>query len=118
MNIDQLRDYCLNKKGTTEAFPFDQNTLVFKVMGKIYAFVPLDQWETGNATISLKCDPDYAQELRTHYPESVKGAYHLNKTHWNALYLSHGEISTKLLKTLIDHSYELVFKSLPKKRRE
>ena len=118
MNLEKLREYCLSKKGTSEDFPFDQDTLVIRVLGKIFAFLPLDNWEKGNPSISLKCNPDYAQELRAEYGESIQGAYHLNKKHWNALYLKQGIIPNALIKELVDHSYELVFKSLPKKLRE
>ena len=118
MNLEKLREYCLSKKGTSEDFPFDQDTLVIRVFNKIFAFLPLDNWEKGNPSISLKCDPDYAQELRAEYGESIQGAYHLNKKHWNALYLKQGDIPIELVKKLVDHSYDLVFKSLPKKIRE
>ena len=118
MNLEEVRAYCLRKKGTSEDFPFDQDTLVIRVFNKIFAFLPLDQWEIGNPTISLKCNPDYAQELRAEYEESIQGAYHLNKRHWNSVNLKQGEISLELLKKLVDHSYDLVFKSLSKKIRE
>ena len=118
MNLEEVRAYCLSKKGTSEDFPFDQDTLVIRVFNKIFAFLPLEQWEAGNPTISLKCNPDYAQELRAEYEESIQGAYHLNKKHWNMLLLNKGEISSELLLELIDHSYNLVFKSLPKKIRD
>lgn len=117
MNIEQLRAFCVGKSQVTEAFPFDQDTLVFKVLGKIFAFVPLERWELGAPTISLKCDPDYALELREQY-SGIQGAYHLNKKHWNSIDLANGEVSITLLKSLIDHSYDLVVNSLPKKQRD
>ncbi|MBU3821998.1 MmcQ/YjbR family DNA-binding protein [Flavobacteriaceae bacterium XHP0103] len=114
MNIEQLHQYCISKRGVTEHFPFDEDTLVFKVLGKMFALVPLGKWERGEASITLKCDPDYAEALRAEY-SNIKGAYHMNKKHWNTLYLSEGEIPIQLLKSLIDHSYNLVVKGLPKK---
>ena len=117
MNIEELQDYCLRKKGVTEDFPFDEDTLVFKVLGKMFALVPLERWESGNACISLKCKPEYSQELRAEY-SSIQGAYHMNKLHWNMIFLNKGEISAQLLKELIDLSYELVVKGLPKKLRD
>jgi len=117
MDIETLRNYCLEKKETTEAFPFDEVTLVFKVMGKIFAIVGLDHWEAGKRSINLKCDPEYAIELREQY-ESIKGGYHMNKKHWNTVSLENDEIDTKMLQMLIDHSYEQVIKSLPKKTQE
>jgi len=117
MNIEWIYEYCLAKKGVEETFPFDEDTLVFKVLGKMFALVPLEWWERGEATISLKCDPDYSEELRAEY-SSIRGAYHMSKKHWNTLYLNEGEISTQLLKELIDLSYDLVVKGLPKKHRD
>ena len=117
MNIEELQNYCLTKKGVEETFPFDEDTLVFKVLGKMFALVPLEKWELGQASISLKCDPEYSEELRANY-SSIRGAYHMSKKHWNTLYLNEGEISPQLLKELIDHSYELVVKGLPKNLRD
>ncbi|HRV55088.1 MAG TPA: MmcQ/YjbR family DNA-binding protein [Mangrovimonas sp.] len=117
MNIEELQNYCLTKKGVEETFPFDEDTLVFKVLGKMFALMPLEKWELGQASISLKCDPEYSEELRANY-SSIRGAYHMSKKHWNTLYLNEGEISPQLLKELIDHSYELVVKGLPKKLRD
>lgn len=78
MNIEELRSFCLSKKETSEDFPFDSDTLVFKVCGKIFALVPLERWERGEASINLKCDPDYAQELRAEYNSIIPG-FHMNK---------------------------------------
>ena len=113
MNIEQLHQYCLSKKAVEETFPFDADTLVFKVLGKMFALIPLERWERGEPSISLKCDPEYALELREEY-DCIQGAYHMSKKHWNSIYLNKGEISPKLLKELIDHSYDLVVKGLPK----
>jgi predicted DNA-binding protein (MmcQ/YjbR family) len=99
MNLETFYEYCLSKKGTTEHFPFDEDTLVFKVGGKMFAL--------------LKCDPERAQELRAEY-EEIKPGFHMSKVHWNTIALN-GNLPVKFVKELIDHSYELVFKSLTKK---
>ena len=117
MNIEQLRDYCLSKPHTTEDFPFDQSTLVFKVAGKMFTLAPLEKWEQGLASLNLKCNPEYALELRAEY-QSIVGGWHSNKKHWNTLYIYKGELSPKLIMALIDHSYEMVLKSMTKKLRD
>ncbi len=109
MNIEELREYCLFKKGGTESFPFDDVTLVFKVMNKMFAIISLD----GDLRISLKCDPEKAIQLRERYPE-VQAGYHLNKKLWNTIEIG-GSLSDTLIKELIDHSYNLIVVSLPKK---
>jgi len=114
MNIENYRNYCLSKKGVTETFPFNQDTLVFKVMGKMFALFPLEKWEQGKASMNLKCDPDYALELRTQYDSVVEG-WHMSKKHWNTVYLSNRELPHKLAIELIDHSYDLVVSGLTKK---
>jgi predicted DNA-binding protein (MmcQ/YjbR family) len=117
MNIEQIREYCLSKKGSTEDFPFDEDTLVFKVLGKMFALTSLKWWERGEAGINLKCDPDYAQELRAEY-SSIRPGFHMSKIHWNTIYLREGELQSKFILELIDHSYEMVVKGMPKKLRE
>lgn len=117
MNIEQFRNYCLSKQEVTEHFPFDEDTLVFKICNKMFALSSLKKWEHGNAFINLKCDPDYAQELRAEY-DGVKEGYHMHKKMWNSVYVTSGELSPKLIASLIDHSYDLVVKGLPKKVRE
>ena len=117
MNIEQFRDYCLSKKAVTEHFPFDNDTLVFKVLGKMFALASLKKWEEGNAFINLKCDPDYATELRAEY-ESIQPGYHMHKKLWNSVYVNHGELSLQFLTQLIDHSYDMVVKGLPKKLQQ
>lgn len=112
MNIEELRDYCLQKQASTEGFPFGEDTLVFKVGGKVYLLCSLD---VGNR-FNVKCDPERAIELREQYEEVIPG-YHMNKKHWNTVFMD-GRLSMKQLQELIDHSYELVFKSLPKKMQE
>lgn len=111
MNIEELREYCISKKGVTESFPFDEVTLVFKVGNKMFALTNLD----GEPSINLKCDPERAIELREQYPSIIPG-YHMNKIHWNTVFMD-GSISDKLLKELIDHSYKLILDSLPKVKR-
>lgn len=117
MNISQLHEYCLNKKGVTETFPFDKDTLVFKVLGKMFALFPLEKWEKGEGTVNLKCDPDYALELRETY-QSIEAGWHMSKKHWNSLYIYKGELTPQLVFQLIDHSYDMVVKGMPKKMRE
>ena len=113
MNLEMYYEYCLSKKGVTEHFPFDQDTLVFKVGGKMFALSSLNQWEKGEPSVNLKCNPDYAQELRAQYGD-IKPAFHMSKVHWNTVAIN-SEVSDKFVKELIDDSYELVFKSLTKK---
>jgi predicted DNA-binding protein (MmcQ/YjbR family) len=113
MNIQQFFEFCLFKKGVTEHFPFDENTLVFKVGGKIFALSSLSNWEKGMPAINLKCDPEKAEELRTIFND-IQPGYHMNKMHWNMVTLN-SDVSDKLVQELIDHSYNLVFKSLTKK---
>ena len=113
MDIESFRLYCLAKPGTTEGFPFGEQTLVFKVMGKMFALLSLDEGNRAN----LKCDPEYALELREHHPEDVLPGYHMSKKHWNTLILN-GGLSQELITSLIDHSYERVVAKLPKKDRD
>ena len=117
MNIEQVRAYCLSKKGVTENFPFDEFALVFKVAGKMFALTSLKGWEFGEQSMNLKCDPDYSQELRAEY-ESIEPGFHMNKKHWNTLRLYKEELPPKFVFQLIDHSYDMVVKSLSKKLRE
>lgn len=117
MNIEQLYHFCLNKQGVTEDFPFDQDTLVFKVLGKIFLLVSLKGYESGQASINLKADPTYAEELRGTY-ESIQPGYHMNKKHWNTVKIHTGELSRKFITELIDHSYDMVVKIMPKKLRD
>lgn len=109
MNIEELRDYCLQKSGVTEGFPFGEDTLVFKVCGKMFLLTGLADGNHFNA----KCDPELAIELRERYSE-VKPGYHMNKANWNTVAMN-GRLTRKQLCEMIDQSYELVVKSLPKK---
>jgi len=117
LHIDQIRDYCLAKQQVTESFPFDEDTLVFKVANKMFLLISLKRWEQGDGFINLKCDPDWAQELRAEY-ESIQPGYHMHKRLWNSVYAQSGELSPQFVKELIDHSYHQVVKSLPKRVRE
>ena len=117
MNIEDLRSYCLAKKGTTEEFPFDEQTLVFKVLGKMFVICPLDQWEKGEASLTLKCDPEYTIELREQYSSIYPGPYVSNK-HWNTVALFRGDLKPELVLHLIDHSYDMVVNGLSKKLRD
>lgn len=117
MNIDDIRDYCLAKQQVTEHFPFDDNVLVFKVANKMFLLTGIDTWEKGEAAINLKCDPEYALQLREQY-ESVEPGYHMSKKHWNTIRLFKGELDWNFTKQLIDQSYDLIVKSLPKKVRD
>ena len=109
MYIDELREYCLLKPFTDETFPFDEDTLVFKVKGKMFALISLSEPDT----VNLKCDPEYAIELRERYPE-VQPGYHMNKKMWNTVSLQ-GALDDQFIKTLIDHSFIQVVKGMPKK---
>ncbi len=109
MNIEQFRSYCTAKPGVTEEFPFGEETLVYKVMGKMFALTDVTLFES----INLKCDPEQAVELREQYPAVVPG-YHMNKKHWNTVQMD-GSLPDKLVKSWIDHSYNLVVASLPAK---
>lgn len=112
MDIESFRNYCLAKKGVTEAFPFDETTLVFKVGSKIFALTDL---EDKPFRANLKCDPERAIDLRERY-ESIIPGWHMNKTHWNTV-IAGSDIDFKLFYELIDHSYELVFNSLKKSEK-
>jgi len=113
MNIQQLYEFCLSKKGVTEHFPFDEDTLVFKVGGKMFCLTSLKVWESGMPSMNLKCDPEKAIELRAEY-EAIRPGYHMSKVHWNSVDFNK-DVSDKMMCELINHSYDLVFKSLPKK---
>ncbi len=111
MDLEKLRNYCMAKKGVTEDFPFDESTLVFRVMNKMFCLT--DAYS--GATCNLKCDPERAIELRETYEEIIPG-YHMSKKHWNTINLK-GTLPDNFIKELIDTSYWLVVKSLPKKEQ-
>lgn len=109
MNIEELRDHCLQKPGVTEGFPFGEETLVFKIAEKIFLLIGL----TDGNRFNVKCDPELAIELRERHSEVIPG-YHMNKKMWNTVYMD-GALTNKELRGMIDHSYDQVVKSLPKK---
>lgn len=113
MDVEAFREHCLAKKGAVEEFPFGPENLVFKVMGKMFALVPLDRIP---AQGNLKCDPERALELREAHDGKIIGGHHMNKRHWNTLYFD--QLPPQLIRDLVDHSYELVLSGLPKKLRE
>ncbi len=113
MDLEEFREYCLAKDGVTEGTPFGEAVLVFKVAGKIFGLAALDEIP---ATVNLKCDPDVALELRDRY-EQVQPGYHMNKKHWNTVEISSGVPEAELRK-MIEHSYDLVVRSLPKAQRD
>ncbi len=112
MQLSYFRDYCISKPGATEDTPFDEETLCFRVGGKIFAITSIAEF----VSVNLKCDPERAVELRELHPEILPG-FHMNKKHWNTI-LTNGNLPDSLLLELVDHSYELVYVSLPKKARE
>ena len=109
MNIEEIREHCLSKKFVEEGFPFDQDTLVFKVRGKMFLLISLSESNRFNA----KCDPERCIELREKYSGIIPG-WHMNKTMWNTVFVD-GALPKKLIIKLIDHSYNEVVKGLPKK---
>lgn len=114
MNIEEFREYCISKKGVTESFPFNETTLVFKVMNKMFALSGLNNVP---AKANLKCDPERSVALREEYDGLICGAYHMSKVHWNTVELERN-IPHKLITELIDHSYDLVVSKLTKKLKE
>jgi len=112
MNIEDVREYCLSKPGVTECFPFDETTLVFKVMGKMFCLVNLD----GEPGLSLKNSPEKVIDMRERFP-AVLPAYHFNKVHWNRVMLDFTVPSVRLTEW-IDDSYELVVSGLTRRLKE
>lgn len=113
MNIEELRDYCIAKPFAEETFPFDETTIVFKVLGKAFLLCGIDEQPL---QFNVKCDPERALELREKYSFVLPG-WHMNKKHWNTV-VCEGGASKKLLKEFIDHSYDMVVKGMTKKERE
>jgi predicted DNA-binding protein (MmcQ/YjbR family) len=113
MNIEELIDECLSFDGAEECFSFDDETLVFKVEGKIFAYIPL---ESPDLCVVLKCNAERAVDLRDQY-SSIQPAYHMNKKYWNTVFVT-PEITVSLLHQLIEHSYHEVLRKLPKKVRD
>lgn len=112
MFLEEIRTYCITKKGVEETFPFDQKTLVFKVYGKMFALCDVEDFQS----VNLKCDPERSIELRERF-QGVNPGYHMNKTHWNTVDCT-TDVPRDLIFELIDHSYDLVFNSLPKRLRD
>lgn len=117
MHIDQLREYCLNKTKTSESFPFDDSTLVFKVLHKMFVIAPLDLWDKGEDSITIKCHPEYGVELRETYDCIYAGPYVSNK-HWNTIAIYKNQLSSDFIRHLIDHSYDMVVKGMTKSQQE
>ncbi len=113
MNVEEIRDYCLAKKGVEESFPFDNETLVFKVGGKIFLLMGIN---ANPIQFNVKCEPRKAIDLREKYSCVLPG-YHMNKAHWNTI-VCDGRATKKLVFEWIDHSYDLIIGSLPKKQRD
>lgn len=112
MNIEEFREFCIGMKGVTEELPFDENTLVFKVMGKMFALTGMDNF----VSVNVKCDPEKAIELREEY-NAVKPGYHMNKKHWNTIEVN-SDMADQEVRDWVLHSYDLVVSKLPKKTRE
>jgi predicted DNA-binding protein (MmcQ/YjbR family) len=112
MNIEDLRNYCLAKKGVTEHFPFDDKVLVFKVLNKMFVLANIENFDRFNA----KCNPERAIELREMY-QAIEPGYHMSKIHWNTVFVNR-DLPQKLVLELIDHSYDLIVESLPKTLRQ
>jgi predicted DNA-binding protein (MmcQ/YjbR family) len=112
MNIETFREYCLSKKGSSEALPFDENILVFKVLEKIFALTDLQQFES----INLKCEPEKAVQLREQYTAVLPG-YHMNKKHWNTI-LMNGSLPDSTIRQWVDHSYDCVVSKMTKKEKD
>jgi predicted DNA-binding protein (MmcQ/YjbR family) len=112
MNIESFREFCLDKPGVSEGFPFDTNTLVFKVAGKMFALTKIDLFQS----VNLKCYPEYAIELRETF-QGIKPGYHMSKKHWNTV-STESDVPDKLILELVDQSYDHVVKSLTKRLRD
>lgn len=113
MDLESLREYCLTMPGAQEDLPFGPETLVFRVCGKIFALLPLD---TGDCRVNLKCDPEIACQLREVHPGRILPGWHMNKLHWNTVLCDSG-LPSSLVKSLVQHSYDLIVKGLGKKER-
>ncbi|MBO6621817.1 MAG: MmcQ/YjbR family DNA-binding protein [Balneola sp.] len=112
MNIEEYRDFCIAFPGVTEGFPFGPETMVFKVMNKMFALTNIETYDF----VNLKCDPERAITLREEY-EGISPGWHMNKVHWNSVKTS-ADVGDELFKELIRHSYNLIVESLPKKTKE
>ncbi|MDI9357044.1 MAG: MmcQ/YjbR family DNA-binding protein [Chitinophagaceae bacterium] len=115
MTLEDLHQYCISKEETVGEFPFDRDTLAFKVKGKIFALTSMKKWEEQTPSINLKCNPEKSIQLREHY-NSITPGYHMNKKHWNTIQINK-EVTDTLLYQLIDHSYNIICKSSTKKTK-
>jgi len=115
MNIEELRDYCLSVKGASECLPFDEDTLVYKVMDKMFIYYSLTP-KDGDFFVSMKCDPEKSVSLREQYNGIIQG-YHMDKKHWISIYLE-SDVPNKVIEELINHSVEEVIKKLPVKKQD
>ncbi len=113
MTFAQLDRYLLSKPGASYDYPFDEVVRVYRVGQKMFALTS----KTHPLRVNLKCDPVYALELRNLY-QGITPGYHMNKKHWNTVVLEESDVDEETIRELIDHSYELVYKSLSKKQRE
>lgn len=113
MQLEEIRNYCLQKKGVTEDFPFDEETLVFKVLGKMFLLTNIND---AMISVNVKCEPELAIELREKY-DSVRAGYHMNKKYWNTVDYT-GEFSEKEFYNMINHSYEQVVQGMTKKMQQ
>ncbi len=112
-HAEEIRNYCLQKVGVTESFPFDEFTLVFKLMDKIFVLLALD---SKPIRINVKCHPEKAIQQREEFPNTVLPGYHMNKKHWNTIILN-DSISASQIQLFIDESYHLVYNTIPKSKR-
>ena len=116
MNIQQLYEFCLSKKAVTEHFPFDEDTLVFKVGGKMFCLTSLKEWEKGTPSLNLKGEPENNAEFSAQF-EAINPGYHMSRIHWITVDFN-SDVSDKMMCELINNSYDLVYKSLTKKLRD
>ena len=114
MFADDVRECCLRLPSVTEEEPFGPDVLVYKVEGKMFATLGIDEGD-GFGRTNLKCDPDRSPELRTEHA-AIEPGYHMNKKHWNTLVLD-GSLPTELVRELVIHSWDLVVAGLPKAKR-
>jgi predicted DNA-binding protein (MmcQ/YjbR family) len=116
MELHDLYDFCLQKKGVSEHFPFDDDVLVFKVGGKIFLLTSISKWENGQKTINLKCNPELAIEQRERY-QAVQPGFHMNKKHWNTINTA-SDLPISMIFEFINDSYQLVLETLSKKNQK
>ncbi len=106
VDVESIRNHALAKNNVEESFPFGNETLVFKVKGKIFLLLPLD---SAQIKMNVKCNPEQAIELREQYPENILPGYHMNKKHWNTIIINN-QLKKSFVFTMIDQSYQLVTK--------